>query len=261
MVIRNKEELEAIKNDTSTSNWLMEQRKKAKDEAMQHLGKAYHQIWKLDSMDRYVPYYLTDFAIDTFNEELVFALHYRTYDYHEDGGHGRIEYTFYIVKKDTKYFIKYFNLWDLEDKAEELSKGIDNIFSYQEIEFGAMTTAYRKFVIDNIMKISPAIDEADMLKHFELIKNTDFSDSFLEDFKYDRATTKMDMIDYHNGKQFLSDDFILKKYSGVVDFINYIFNKCKIPTLKNCNLKYVDTIEEAQKTILFHEIDWKYSIL
>ena len=236
--------------------------KEEKERVLSNLGYEYHQVYKLGGLqNRYESWYLTDFAID-YLEEVLLRMHYRTYDVVESGGYGRIEYTFYLVRKDDKYYFKYFNMYSPETEAGKIGRTkILNGAVYEECRIGSMTSEYKRYILENVMRVSHELKKEELMDKLAYIKKADYSEVYLKGFSYVRATTTFDIIDFYNGNRFYSDDYCVKDFEGIIELSNYIFENCKINELVKNNLVLVKDIKEAQKRVLFEVIEWKYAIL
>jgi len=53
---------------------------------------------------------------------------------------------------------------------------------------------------------------------------------------------------------------VLKKYSGCIEFVEYVFAKCQIPTLTKCNLQYIESMQKAKEILVEKKIKEKYHI-
>ena len=201
----------------------------------------------------------TDCVVDYEREDVVFVLRYQTSDYIEKLGYGLICYDFYIVKREDKYYIKYIDKMELCDVANKISEArMGNIALGIRYNIGLMTSEYKRYVRYEVMKESPSISEDEMNDKLKMISKEAFPGHTFDYFTYKSAITKVQVIDCYNGVHFITHDYILPKYYMIVDMINYIFEKCSIPYLKKCNLKFVDNYTEAKKIILFKEIEEEY---
>ena len=201
----------------------------------------------------------TDCVVDYEKEDVIFVLRYQTDDYIEKVGYGLICYDFYIVKREGKYYIKYVDKRELCDVANKISKTrMGNISLGIRYNVGLMTSEYKRYVRYEAMKESSAIIEDEIKDKLKRISKEAFPNNSLDYLTYRSATTKVQVIDYYNGVHFITYDYILPKYSMIVDMIDYIFEKCNILCLKKCNLKFVENYVEAKKAILFKEIEEEY---
>ena len=230
-----------------------------KKKALQDIDLAYRERELSDSYFGHGGFKETDCVVDFENEDVVFFLRYKTSDYKEGYGYGLIDYDFYIVKREGKYFIKYVDKMGLCDVAGNVTKSKMGVISWDmRFNIGFMMSEYKRCVRNELMKETPPISEDEMIGKLKMITKEDFPNHTLEYLTYKGARTKVQVIDLYNGVHFITHDYILSKYSMIVDIINFIFEKCDIPYLKKCNLKFIDSIMEAKKLILFEEIEEEY---
>ena len=237
--------------------------KEKKENEGKSVGVLYHQVYKLagDPCNRYYNWKYTNFMFDCTNENILVYFHYRTYGVHEDGGHGRLEYDFYVVEKDGDYYIRYFNMWDVHSKATECGKSaISNVAYCNESLVGVMTKEYQEFVRDECMSEKIPVEKAELYCQLDKIGNTDFSESYIDCLDYLYKTTGLEMLDFRNKVTFHTDEYVLDKYSGCIEFVEYVFGKCRIPTLSKCNLRFTDSIQKAEEEIVERTIKQKYHI-
>ena len=237
--------------------------KEKKENEGKPIGVLYHQVYKLgdDPCLRYHKWKYTNFIFDSTVENILVYFHYRTEGMHEDGGFGRIEYDFYVVENDGNYYIRYFDMWDVESKASECGKSaISNVAWCNEGIVGTMTKEYQEFVRNECMSEKISIDKTELEEQLDKIANTDFSDSFIDCLGYKYRSTHLEMLDFRNKVTFHVDEFVLDKYSGCIEFVEYVFSKCNIPCLSKCNLRFTDSIQKAEEEIVERTIKRKYHI-
>ena len=230
-----------------------------KQKALQDIDLAYSERELSDNYFGCEGFEETACVVDFEKEDVVFFLRYHTYDYKEGCGYGLIVYDFYIVKRENKYCIKYVNKLGLCDVAGKITKSkMRAVGSGMYYKIGFMSSEYKRYVRNELMKETLPISEDEMIGKLNMISIEAFPNHMLEYLTYKDATTKVQVIDCYNGVHFIAHEYILSKHSMIVDIINYIFEKCSIPYLKKCNLKFVDNITEAKKLILFKEIEEEY---
>lgn len=227
------------------------------------IGELYHQVYKLgdDPCLRYRNWKYTNFIFDSTVENIFVYFHYRTEGMHEDGGFGRIEYDFYVVEKDGNYYIRYFDMWCVESKASECGKSaISNIAWCNEELVGTMTKEYQDFVRNECMSSEIPVDKVELEFELDKIANTDFSDSYIDCLGYQYRSTRLEMLDFRNKVTFHTDEYVLEKYSGCIEFVEYVFAKCQIPTLTKCNLQYIESMQKAKEILVEKKIKKIYHI-
>lgn len=226
------------------------------------IGELYHQVYKLSQhCDRYYNWKYTNFVFDVTKENILVYFHYRTYGKHEDGGYGRLEYDFYVVESKGEYYIRYFNMWDVQSKASECGKkAISNVAYCDEMLVGVNTKEYQEFVRNECMSSKIPVDKIELECELDKISKTDFSESYIDCLEYLYKTTGLEMLDFRNKVTFHTDEYVLEKYSGCIEFVEYVFAKCQIPTLTKCNLQYIESMQKAKEILVEKKIKEKYHI-
>ena len=68
------------------------------------------------------------------------------------------------------------------------------------------------------------------------------------------------VLDFKNKTTFYSDEFVLPKFKPFIRFIEFVFEKSKNPELQKCNLKYIDSLEEAKAILIDKKLKSEYCI-
>ncbi len=229
------------------------------------IGVLYNQVYELSKhCDRYYNWKYTNFVFGNTDDNIVVYFHYKTYGQTARGGYGNIEYDFYVIENNGKYYIRYFNMYRLQSEAAEYGKqAITNLAWCDEMLIGVNTTEYRKYVFETAMSDRIPLDKSELEKNLNAIQQIDFESACggLDYLEYLYAETKVEMLDFKNKITFYSDEYVLPKFTPCIQFIEFIFEKCKIPCVKKCNLKYIDNLEKAKEIIVDKTIKRKYHIL
>lgn len=241
----------------------IEKRKEEEIErVMKNVQYEFYQGYKLSSVDRYIAYNYTDFAIDYEKENVLVYVNYCAFDEYFDGSFGKIHYSFYLIENDGRYYIKYFNVLGLSQIASKCAKKIiDNGLYCEEIPIGLFTKEYRTYVKDNIMKSTMPIEKTEIIEIMKYAENEVYSERFLESFGYEGGNIRFDIVDFYNGNRFYADDYALKEYEGIIRLSDFILKKCRIADLQKNKIKTVEKIEEAMEKALMKAIERKYAIM
>ena len=229
------------------------------------IGQLYYQVYKLGAIgDRYYNWKYTNYLFANTDEKVVFYFHYITQGQTARGGHGKIEYDFYVIEDNGEYYIRYFDMRGLKDKASECGKqAIINLGWSDEALVGVTTPEYRDFVRENAMSEKIPIGKAELEEKLNAIQQIDFDSVWctLHYLDYLYAATKVEMLDFRNKIAFNTDEYVLPVSAPFINLMEFVFDKCNIPHLEKCNLKYIDSIEEAIEIIIDETIKKKYGIL
>ncbi len=227
---------------------------KLKKKASSDIENSFYNVYELDGDNKRAPDFLmTSFVINPFEEDLVM------YIYRNARSASDSFYTLFLVKKETEFFIKCVNMKGLEDKAREFCS-ISNCFWCEDITFGKLTSEYKKFVLEEAMKEFGPLNSEEIKSWLSVLGKIDF-----DKFKYDMLVLKypklsLYVLDYHNGKHFYADDYCLKKYSDIIDFVNYLYKACDIGDSEN-DILGVDNLIDAQERVLHEYIERQNRIL
>ena len=224
------------------------------------IGELYHQVYKLSQrIGRYDYLKYTSFVFDTNKDNIVFYLHYKTYGATVNSYKARIEYDFYIIENNGEYYIRYFDMEDLYDKASESGvHSISNLCLCDEALVGLNTKEYKQHVIKNVMSHKIPIDFSELQSSLSDINQEDFESSC--GLTYIRAKTSVEILDFKNKITLCTDEFALPKFAPYINFIELIFKKCKIQYLEKCNLIYTESFENAMEILVEKTIKYKYHI-
>ena len=234
--------------------------KEKKENEGKSIGELYYQKYNLSNLvERFHNLNYTSFIFSNTTENIVFYLHYNTYDFITKYVSGIIEYDFYIIENNGEYYIRYFNTKDLDEKASMCGEqAILNVSSCDEEIVGINTKKYQKYVINKVMSPKVPIDLVEIETNLQGINKKDFDLSYGLD--YFHAINTVEILDFKNKITFCTDEYVLPKFAPYINFIEFIFQKCNIPCLKKCNLKYIDSFEEAKEKLIDKTIRKKYNI-
>ena len=169
---------------------------------------------------------------------------------------------FYIVENNGDYYIQYFDVLSTSSFAIECAeKFMVTARSCDMCDIGMRTKEYQDFVRKKCMSDRIYVDKKELDVYMDKISKCDISGLLNETIKYKMRTTHLMMVDYINGIEFLSDDYLLKKYSVFVELFEYVLDKCKICGVKKCNLKYIKSIEKAYKILVDKHLRYEYGVL
>lgn len=228
------------------------------------IGFLYHQVYELSKhCDRYYNWKYTNFIFANTDDNIVVYFHYKTEGLTADGSHGNIEYDLYVIENNGKYYIRYFNMSHLQSEAAECGKqAITNLAYCDESLIGVNTTKYRKHVFEKSMSDKIYLDKSELEAKLNAIQQIDFKFACggLDYLEYSYAHTRVEMLDFKNKITFYSDEYVLTKFTPCIEFIEFIFEKCKIPCVEKCNLKYIDNLEKAQAIIIDETLRREYHI-
>ena len=92
-----------------------------------------------------------------------------------------------------------------------------------------------------------------------MLKKRKFFDKILK--KSSKTKRRIEkMLDFKNKTTFYSDEFVLPKFKPYIRFIEFVFEKSKNPELQKCNLKYIDSLEEAEEILIDEMLKREYCI-
>lgn len=229
-----------------------------------HIGELYHQKYKLSEhcIDlRYHNWEYTSFVYENTEDNIIVYFNYTTQGFKASGGHGRIEYNFYIIENNGKYYIQYFDMQELESKASKCGEqAITNLAWCKQTFVGVNTAEYRQYVLDNAISERIPVDKSELEKVLNSIQEIDLEHTFTDYLEYTYASTKVEMLDFKNKTTFYSDEFVLPKFKPYIRFIEFVFEKSKNPELQKCNLKYIDSLEEAKEILIDKKLKSEYCI-
>lgn len=226
------------------------------------IGVLYHQKYKLSgNLNRFYNLNLTNFIFENTNDKILVYLNYTTYDNCGAKGYGRLEYDFYVVENSGQYYVQYFDMRDVQSIAATCGKtAISNLAYCHEIFIGSKTAEYKDYIRKNCMSPRIPLDKTVFDNMIDGIASTDFSDSFLDYVNYLYKTTCVEMLDFVNKITFYSDEYVVPKYLACIQFVEFLFDTCKIPFLNKCNLKSADSIETAMELLVDKTLRQKYHI-
>lgn len=228
------------------------------------VDELYYQVYKLSKRrNSFSNLKYTNFVFANNEDNIIAYLHYQTFDKTASGGYGKVEYDFYLVKNNGKYYLQYFNLENLYNVASSCGKNaISNLSRCDEVIVGINTTKYKKYVIKNAMSNKIPICDTELSAIFKDIKQIDFSSlsSYSDYFDYSYATTRIEILDFENKNTFYTDEYVLPKFLPYIQFIEFVFKTCQITNLEKCNLKYIDNFKEAREILVEKTLKSKYYI-
>lgn len=223
--------------------------------------RKYNQDYNLDNMIRNTEKWKYGDPMILDDENLLFSLlYFYVGDIAErkDGKdwYGNNNFIFHIVEKNDKIFIKYVNLYRIEDIVEKYAiMKINNLGQYQVKQQGLIQKEYREYIRNEAMKIIE-IDKNEFEKRINRLKKIRYDE--LEFFTCKTAYESIDYFDYINRINFYCDRYYPEKYEECIKFVNYILSECKILNMEEVIMKSFK--EEERKNIMIDLIKEKIEL-
>ena len=204
----------------------------------------FYEVYQLSNPNRNIDWGLSYSVINPSDKVLVQGRYFADiYRYH-----------FYIIEKNNRKYLRIINIRNIEDEMDDICYDyFDGNMSWSHtISVGIFLPEYKKLVQDRCIEI--LLDD-DINNILDNMKNTDFSNFFLEGFTCIINPIKYDCYDFYGKHVFYADGYCLTKYKAYVDLIDYIFKISKVAISSNFKIKLVDNFDEAYKEAVLEKKD------
>ncbi len=193
-------------------------------------------------------------------DNFIVCLYYSSFCIAKDRRAERIEYNFYIIENNGKYYLRYFNITDAYAKAKEFgTNAISNLAVCDNFKMGIITPEFKKY-IKTIASRKIPLSKDELMDALSNIDESVFDRIFSDDLTHHNAFTTVELLDFVHKKYFATDDYFLPQYDGLIQLINFIFSKSKITGIDTCNLWRIDSLSEAKERLVDIDIRKSYGI-